>query len=47
MIDLDKVRLGINCLEIANKQFLYAKVQPDAGHSAAFIGGQDFNKMKW
>ena len=35
-------------LEIANKQFLYAKVQPDvSGHSAAFKAGKDFNQIDW
>ena len=47
MIDPEKVSSAINCLEIADKQFLYAKVQPGNGHSATFLGGQDFNNMNW
>ena len=49
MIDPEKVSHTINCLEIADKQFLYAKVQTGGGeiNSATFLGGQDFNNMNW
>ena len=47
-IDLKKVNQVISILEIANKQFLYAFVQPDAiNYSATFNGGKDFNQMDW
>ena len=47
-IDLTKVNVSISILEIANKQFLYASVQPDvSNYSATFNGGKDFNQMDW
>ena len=47
-IDPAKFNFGLNVLEIANKQFLYAKGQVKIGvHSANFNGGQQFNEIKW
>ena len=47
-IDLNKFDLSLNVLEIANKQFLYAKVQVKVGvHCATFNGGQYFNDIEW
>ena len=47
-IDPTKFDFGLNVLEIANKQFLYAKGQIKSGvHSANFNGGQQFNEIEW
>ena len=43
-IDLNKLKVSISVLEIANKQFLYGYEQPGGGvHNANFKGGKDFN----
>ena len=47
-IDPNKFNFSLNVLEIANKQFLYAKGQVKPGvHCATFNGGQDFNEIEW
>ena len=47
-IDPNRFNFSLNVLEIANKQFLYAKGQVKVGvHCATFNGGQDFNEIKW
>ena len=44
----EKINFAIVCLEMAFKSFLYGYIQPnERGHSAAFLGGSDFNSIKW